>query len=147
MLFQVTSSSLNSSKVCTMIPNTKFRPMVVIIMKKVKSKKTTLSAASLNFIGKSAVLKWIALINGIYSKVTICLPTLRCQVGHTLIQWWNIEKENDKMKHFQHLHLDYGIHWIEVQMLQHYRCTLLPDQVQLSITVNDLYGYIYNYMM
>ena len=40
-----------------MIPNTIFRPIVVTMIKKVKSKKTALSAASVKSIGKSAVLK------------------------------------------------------------------------------------------
>ena len=38
-----------------MIPNTMFRPMVVTMMKKVKSKKTDLNAASLKLVGKLVV--------------------------------------------------------------------------------------------
>ena len=47
---QVTLSSLSSENVSTMMPNTMFRPMVVTMMKKVKSKKTDLSAASLKLV-------------------------------------------------------------------------------------------------
>ena len=50
-----TLSSLSSENVSTMIPNTMFRPMVVTMMKKVRSKKTTRRAVSLNFVGKSTV--------------------------------------------------------------------------------------------
>ena len=51
----VTLSSLNSENVSTMMPNTMFRPMVVTMMKKVKSKKTDLKAASLKFVDKLVV--------------------------------------------------------------------------------------------
>ena len=51
----ITRLSLNSANVSTMIPNTMFRPMRVTIMKKVKSKKTDLKAASPKFVDKGVV--------------------------------------------------------------------------------------------
>ena len=48
----VTLSSLSSENVSTIMPNTMFRPMVVTMIKKVKSKKTDLSAASLKLVDK-----------------------------------------------------------------------------------------------
>ena len=53
--FQITRSSLNSEKVSTIMPNTMFNPMVVTMMKKVRSKKIALKVASLKFVGKSTV--------------------------------------------------------------------------------------------
>ena len=46
-----------------MIPNTMFRPMTVTIMKKVKSKKIDLKAASLNFVGNAVVYIHMRIVN------------------------------------------------------------------------------------
>ena len=72
-----------------MMPRTIFRPIVVTMMKKVKSKKTALIAALLKFIGKSAVLKifYASSINFVFNILLLTDPKVSSRpYSNTLIK-------------------------------------------------------------
>ena len=94
---EVTFSSLSSENASTMIPRTIFRPIVVTMMKKVKSKKTALIAALLKFIGKSAVLKifYASSINFVFNILLLTDPKVSSRpYSNTLIKHWKRERQN-----------------------------------------------------